>query len=249
MPMLTDGLIIRENNVGEADKFVTILTRDHGVIRAAARGSRRVNSRSAAATQLLTHAQFSLREGKSSWYIDDARPLHVFFSLHDDLEKLTLAQYFCELAGALCPREEPAEAALRLLLNALHFLAADQRPAALLKAAVECRLLTEAGYAPNLSACSRCGATEGVFFLLPNEGRLICAACGDGRFPLSPAALAVLRRLVGGTLEQCFAATLPADACETLSAAVEAFTLAQLGRGFATLDFYHTLHMGKDDFS
>ncbi len=248
MPMLTDGLIIRENNVGEADKFVTILTRDCGVIRAAARGSRRVNSRSAAATQLLTHAQFSLREGKSSWYIDDARPLHVFFSLHDDLEKLTLAQYFCELSGAVCPREEPAEAALRLLLNALHFLATDQRPAALLKATVECRLLAEAGYAPDLSACARCGATEGAFFLLPNEGRLICEACGGGRFPLSPIALTALRRLVGGTLEQSFAVTLPPHECETLAAAVEAFTLAQLGRGFATLDFYHTLHMGKDDF-
>lgn len=248
MRQTTDGLIIRETNVGEADKFVTILTRDRGIIRAAARGSRRVNSRSAAATQLLTHAQLSLQEGKSGWYIDDARPLNVFFGLHDDLEKLALAQYFCELAGAVCPREEPAEEALRLLLNALHFLSADKRPPLLLKALVECRLLAAAGYAPDLSGCCRCGSEQRLTFL-PAEGRLLCADCGQNGLPLSPAVLTAMRCFVGGTLEQSFAILLPPPEQAMLAAVSEAFLKAQLGRGFATLDFYNTLHMGKDDFS
>ena len=236
----TDGLIIRETPVGEADKFVTVLTREQGIIRAAARGSRKANSRHAAATQLLTHGQFSLQEGKNNWYIDDARPLHVFFGLKDDLEKLTLAQYFCELAGAIAPREEPAESALRLLLNALHYLAHDQRPAPLLKAIVEFRLLAEAGYMPDLSGCSRCGKEEGVFGFLPGEGRLVCPDCGGE--PMSPGVLAAMRHLQGGSLEACFGFSLPEAEQVMLAEVSEAFLKAQLGRSFATLDFYNTLH-------
>ncbi len=246
MKRVTDGLVIRETPVGEADKFITMLTRDWGVMRAAARGARKANSRHAAATRLLTHVQLSMQEGKNSWYIDDARPLHVFFDLKNDLESLTLAQYFCELAGVIAPREEPAEEELRLLLNALHYLAAGQRPPLLLKAVVEGRLLSGAGYTPDLSACSHCGRQEGDLRFLPGEGRLICADHGADGMPLSPTALAAFRHLLSVPLERCFAFSLPAEDAKLLAAATEAFVTVQLGRGFSTLDFYKTLHNGKD---
>ena len=241
MKRKTDGLVIRETPVGEADKFITILTRDHGVMRAAARGARKASSRSAGSTQLLTHAQFSMQEGKNNWYIDDAKPLHVFFDLKDDLEKLTLAQYFCELAGALCPREEPAEEALRLLLNALHYLGCGERPAPLLKAVVEGRLLSAAGYMSDLSGCRQCGAAEGELVFLPAEGQIQCVSHGGGT-PLSPAALSAFRHLLCSPLERCFAFSLPPEDQKQLAAASEMFLKAQLGRSFATLDFYSTLH-------
>ena len=246
MKIMTDGLIIRETPVGESDKFITVLTRTHGILRAAARGSRKANSRHAAATQLLTHVQLSLQEGKNNWYVDDARPLHVFFALKDDLEKLTLAQYFCELAGAVAPREEPAEEALRLLLNALHYLANGTRGVPLLKAVVECRLLAGAGYTPDLSACRVCGTPDSQLGFLPNEGQLVCASCGGHALPLSPAVLAAWRRVQSGRLEDCFTFTLSPTDQENFTAVSEAFVKAQLGRSFTTLDFYNTLHTGKE---
>lgn len=57
MPLTTQALIIRENNnIGEADRFVTALTRDLGVVRASARGAQRMKSRNASATQLLSYS-------------------------------------------------------------------------------------------------------------------------------------------------------------------------------------------------
>ncbi len=242
MKIQTDGLIIRETPVGEADKFVTILTRSHGIVRAAARGARKTNSRHLTATRLLTHGQFLLQEGKNNWYLDDAHPLTVFFSLRDDLEKLTLGQYFCELAGAIAPREEPAEEALRLLLNALHFLSNGERAPYLLKAVTELRLLAGAGYAPDLSVCCRCGKEGADYGFLPLEGRLVCTACDEGALSLSPAVLSALRRIQEQGLGQCFSIALsPAD-CASLATVSEAFMKAQLGRSFSTLDFYNTLH-------
>lgn len=238
----TDGLILRETPVGENDKFVSVLTRRYGLMRVAARGARKSGSRLAAATQPLTHIQLSARMGKSNWYIDDARPLHIFFDLRRDLERLSLAQYFCELAGTVCLQDEPAEEPLRLLLNALHYLSNGARPPLLLKATVELRLLSLAGYAPDLSLCAHCHTPvrEGGF--LPLHGQVVCPAHSNTAYPLTAAALGAMRQITAGTLEACFA---PMPLAETdlgpLAAACEAFAEMQLNRRFSTLAFYKTL--------
>lgn len=242
MKLTTDALIIRENNnVGESDRFVTALTRDLGVIEAAVRGARRIKNASGPATQLLCHSRLSLYKGRDRYTVDDAEPLHVFFDVRGDLVKLSLAQYFCELAKVLAPREEPAEEPLRLLLNALHYLSEGTRPAALLKAVTELRLLCGAGYAPSVSACAFCESGQGVWFS-PLRGVLLCEEHrSSDAVSVSPAVLAALRHVVGAPFEKCFAFSLPEPETQAFAALSERFTLAQLNRGFSTLDFYHSL--------
>ena len=247
MRLTTDALIIRENNnIGESDRFVTALTRDLGVIRASARGARQLKNRSGAATKLLTYSRLTLVRGRDKYIIDEAEPLQLFFELHSDIERLALAQYFCELAGVLAPREEAAEPCLRLLLNALHYLCTGGRDSRLIKAVVELKLLAFAGYMPNLTACASCGAADAAgFWLLPRDGILQCTACRrnafDGALPVSVTVLAAMRHILYGPFEKCYSFTLPEDGLTGLAQVSEAFLLAQLGRGFNSLDFYHTL--------
>ena len=243
MKLTTDALIVRENNnIGESDRFVTALTRDCGLIRASVRGARNLKSRSSSATQLLCYSRLTLYRGREKYIVDDAEPIKVFFGVREQLDKLALAQYFCELAGVLAPQEEPAEEALRLLLNALHYLAEGSRPLPLLKAVTELRLLCQAGYMPSVAACSGCGAQDGVWFS-PLQGVLLCDTCHGtvGAVPVSPAALAALRHIVYAPFERCFAFALPETETTTLGDVVERFLLAQLGRSFNTLEFYHSL--------
>lgn len=247
MRLTTDALIIRENNnIGESDRFVTALTRDLGVIRASARGARQLKNRSGAATKLLTYSRLTLFRGRDKYIIDEAEPLQLFFELHSDIERLALAQYFCELAGVLAPREEAAEPCLRLLLNALHYLCTGGRDSRLIKAVVELKLLAFAGYMPNLTACASCGAADAAgFWLLPRDGILQCTACRrnafDGALPVSVTVLAAMRHILYGPFEKCYSFTLPEDGLTGLAQVSEAFLLAQLGRGFNSLGFYHTL--------
>ena len=229
MQIKTDGLIIRELNVGEADRIVTILTREKGVVRASARGARSVKSRISPATQLLSHSGFTLFQGREKYIIDEAEPLHIFMGVRQDLDKLALAQYIAELTGALAPQEAEAEIYLRLALNALYLIETGKRPLGLIKAACGMRLLTIAGYMPDLVACRECGAYEAdVMYLEPRKASLICAACspetpeGD---PLSRGALAALRHTVYADFERLFAFSLPEAAlanatCCTASAGV-----------------------------
>ena len=141
MQMETDGLMIGEQSVGESDRLVTVLTRDEGVVRAFARQAKRTGSTKVSATQLFCYSRLTLYKGREKYIIDDARPIELFFDLRRDIERLALAQYFCELARSLAPQEAPAGDFLRLLLNSFHFLSKGMRPPLLLKAVVEMRML------------------------------------------------------------------------------------------------------------
>lgn len=245
MRLTTDALIIRENNnIGEADRFVNALTRDLGVVRASARGARNIKNRSNSATQLLSYSRLTLYKGREKYIIDDAEPLQVFFEVRGDIVKLSLAQYFCELAGVLAPREEPAEEFLRLLLGGLHYLSKDSRNIRQIKAVVELRGLCLSGYMPDLTGCALCHQDNGEpLFLLPREGVLCCRACLERQsaLALSPTVLAALRHVVYAPLEKVFSFAIPEDQYPVLEQVSETFLLSQLDRGFKTLDFYHTL--------
>lgn len=242
MKLTTDALIIRENNtVGESDRFVTALTRDLGVIRASVRGARQIKNRNGSATQLLCYSRLSLYKGREKYIVDDAEPLQVFFEVRGDLTKLALAQYFCELAGVLAPAEEEAEEELRLLLNALHYLSVGTRLVPQIKAVTELRLLCKAGYMPAVVKCAQCGAEECTRFS-PLRGELTCEQHGGANaLPISAGVLAALRHVVYAPFEKCFAFSLPEADTVLLGDVVERFLLAQLNRGFHTLDFYHSL--------
>lgn len=243
MKITTDALIIRENNnIGESDRFVTALTRDCGVIRASVRGARNLKSRNSTATQLLCYSRLTLYKGREKYIVDDAEPLNVFFKVRENLDTLALAQYFCELAAVLAPPEEPAEEALRLLLNSLHYLAEGSRPLPLLKAVTELRLLCQAGYMPAVAACAGCTAENGGWFS-PVQGVLLCDNCHGTvpAVPLSPSVLAAMRHIVYAPFERCFAFSLPEPEALALCDVAERFLLAQLGRGFNTLEFYHSI--------
>lgn len=243
MQIKTDGLVIRETNVGEDDKFVTVLTRDKGVLRASAKGARKLKGRFSSVCRLLTFSRYTLFSGREKYIIDDAEPLDFFMGVRTDLVKLSLAQYFCELSGALSPVEEQAELYLRLILNALHLLESEKRPQELLKAVFEMRILTLSGYMPDLVACRNCGVYEdAVMYFFPQEGNLCCREChGQGGVPLSAGALAALRHSVYADFEKLFSFTLSGQSLEEFAQAAEAFLLCRTERTFPTLEFYRGL--------
>ena len=251
--MITDALIIRENNnIGESDRFVTALTRDYGVLRASARGARNMKSKNASATQLLSYTRLTLHPGRDKYIIQDVEPIRLFFELHTDIEKLALAQYFCELAGVLAPQEEPAEDFLRLMLNSLHFLSSSKRDARLVKAVLELRMLSLAGLMPDILACAGCATFEDdCMWLSLREGTLFCSSCKpDSRadiLPVLPNVLAAMRHAVYTELERAFSFSLSEEGLESLMLIAERFSTVQLGRRFKTLDFYYSMrHMALE---
>ena len=133
MKFRTDGLIIKEQNIGEQDKLVHVLTKSHGVIKAFVRGAKSLKSSKSASTSLLSYSRLTFYKSRDSYIIGDARIIKIFSKLRGDVKKTCLAQYFCELALTVCPQEQPAENFLSLMLNSLYLLSEDKRKAELVK--------------------------------------------------------------------------------------------------------------------
>ena len=246
MQVNTEGLILMERSVGESDRLVTALTRHEGIVRAFARQAKKLRDSKLSATQLLCYSRLNLYKGRDKYIINDAQPIEVFFDLRRDMERLSLAQYFCELAIALAPEETEAGDFLRLLLNALHFLAKGLRPGPILKAVVEMRMLSLAGYMPDLVCCRGCACYEAdCMYFLPQSGILECADCRapgpEAAIPLGRGVLTALRHTIYADFDKLFSFQLSGEGQKQLAAASEAYLLHTVQRRFATLDFYHSV--------
>ncbi|MCI1966713.1 MAG: DNA repair protein RecO [Oscillospiraceae bacterium] len=241
-----EGLVIMEKCVGDSDRLITILTKQKGVLRAFVQRPGRAKNGRLSAARLFSYSRFTLFEGRNKYIVDDAQPVEVFLDLRKDIGRLSLAQYFCELSIALAPQESPAGEYLRLVLNALYLLGRGDRPNGIVKAVVEMRMLALSGYQPDLVGCSECGKFESdLMYFLPVSGRIVCDACGcpqgEPAVQLGRGAMAGLRHTVYAELGKAFSFTLSPQGMEELTRASEAYVLSTLGRGFATMDFYHTM--------
>jgi len=244
MRLTTQGIVLRETNYKEADKILTVLTRDWGKRTVKARGCRRKNSKLTAASQLLVYSELTLSERGEFTTLTEADPLEQFWSVRQDLETLALASYFAEVAEASAQEGETCPELLSLLLNCLYALDTLKKPRALVKAVFELRLLCLTGYEPLLDACAVCGAPEPLRARLHlSQGVLCCAACrteaGEGAaVPLEGGALAAMRHIVYGDPKRLFSFRLEGADLSCLSHVCQRFLTTQLDRGFRTLDFY-----------
>jgi DNA repair protein RecO (recombination protein O) len=244
MRINTNGIILREQNIGERDRLVTVLTREKGVLKAFVRGANSLKDKKHSATGLLCYSDFSIFEGKDSYIIDSAEPLEVFFNLRNDIVRLSLAQYFCEVSQELAPEGENAESFLRVLLNCLHYLANGSLPVEQLKAILEMRFAALAGYMPDLVACDACGEfeTKKMYFDI-EKGLLYCENCVEYAtlFELDRSIVRSLRHIVFAPIEMLFKFTLDEQGCEELSFITERYLIVHTGRSFRTLDFYKSI--------
>ncbi len=246
MQIKTQGLIIREQTVGESDRLVTVLTRDEGVVRAFARRAKNLKDSKNSSTGLLCYSRLNLYKGRDKYIINDAFPIEVFFGLRQDIVRLALAQYFCGLSCELIPDGVESEDYLRLILNALHFLSQGTRPERLLKPVVELRMLSLAGYMPDLVCCAQCGTYEAErMYFKVDRGVIYCRDCfinnGDACVALSPAALTAMRHIIYSDFEKIFSFTLTEGAGKELVEAAEDYTVSVLQKRPKTLDFYNSL--------
>jgi DNA repair protein RecO (recombination protein O) len=191
------GIVLRTTKLGEADRIITFVTEGHGKVRAVAKGVRRTKSRFGSRLEPLTHVALQLWEGRELDVVTSAEALDHFKPVRADLDRLARATSLLEAVDAVVQEREPDPRAYQMLLGALRVLSAQEAP--LLVPAFYWKLLAQQGVGPLLDACARCGRDEELVAVDPAEGGALCDACRSGR-RVSPEALALLRRILGGDL-------------------------------------------------
>ena len=245
MRFTTEALVIKESNIGENDRLVTLLTREMGVIRAFAAGAKSIKSKKGAATGLLAYSSFTILKKNDTYKIYEATPIKIFFGAGGDIVKLSLSQYFCELSAVLVPRETNSEEYLRLILNSLHFLIFEDRNPYLIKAITELRLAVISGYSPNLVACDGCGKFEDdIMNFCIQDGQLYCNDCKLSSIqtvPLERTIVSAMRHIVYSKFASLYSFDIPEDAAKKLSKITEKYIVMQTEHHYYTLDFYNSI--------
>ena len=129
-----DGVVLRTQKLGEADRIITVLTRHHGRVRAVARGIRRTKSRFGGRLEPFTHVDVMVHNGRSLDVITQAEVIRAYGTpLVSDYPKYTAGTAMLETAERFTPVEkEPAIRQFLLLIGGLRALgdAIDPSPPA-----------------------------------------------------------------------------------------------------------------------
>jgi DNA repair protein RecO (recombination protein O) len=103
-----EGIILKRSNVGEADKLVTFLTRDHGKVTCKAKGIRKLISKRAAGLELFNHVSAHAINGKGDLdTLTEVRLISSFFTWKKHIGRVNLAYQLCETIDRLLPDREP----------------------------------------------------------------------------------------------------------------------------------------------
>ena len=242
MTLTTDGIVIREQSTGESDRIITVLTRTNGVIKCFANNSKSPKNKNTASTGLLCYSDFTLSLTKNGTYIvREAAAKQVFFSLREDIVKLSLAQYFAELTYELSPTEDSGEEFLCLLLNSIHLILTDKYSLFHIKAVTELRLMCLSGFAPSLISCGKCGAyeSERMYFDVLT-GELYCNSCftDNKSFSVSLGVISAMRHICFSERSRIFSFSLSEESLSDLCFLCERYLKNVTMKKFKTLDFF-----------
>jgi DNA repair protein RecO (recombination protein O) len=195
-----EAVVLRTHKLGEADRIVTLLTREHGKVRAVAKGVRRTRSRFGARLEPFMMTDVQLYEGRNLDTVTQAETLAPYGErLVADYPRYTAGTAMLETAERLTEEREPAVQQFLLLVGGLRTLASGEHEASLVLDAYLLRALSVAGWAPSFVDCSRCGAPGPHRAFAVASGGAVCPSCRPGgSVAPAPATLELLASLLAG---------------------------------------------------
>ena len=172
-------MVLRQHKLGEADRIVTLLTRDHGLVRAVAKGVRRTRSKFGARLEPFAHIDVQLHPGRNLDIVTQVQAIDAFATdIVNDYGRYTSACAMLETAERLAGEERaPVPALHRLTVGALRAVADGSRPRELVLDAYLLRAMGIAGWAPALTECARCAAPGPHRAFHVAAGGSVCVHC------------------------------------------------------------------------
>lgn len=224
------GVVLRTQKLGEADRIVTLLTGGRGVLRAVAKGIRRTSSKFGARLEPFMVADIQCYEGRTLDTITQASTLGAYGpQITSDYDRYRAGSLMVETADRLA-EGGPSRELYALLVGALRTLAAGNIPPELVRDGYLLRAMAAAGWTPGFDDCVRCGASGPHTAISVQLGGVVCDVCRPAGSPrLDPSSIDLLRALLAGNWE----ATLASGERERGQAAgiAAAYTQWHLERG------------------
>lgn len=249
----TEAIVLRRSDFSEADRLLTLYTREKGKIRAIAKGARKPQSRKTGHVELYMRTRFLIATGRDLDIITQAEMVEAYAGLRSNLVRTTYAAYIVELFDRFTAEEDKNLDLYDLLAHTLACLGGEE-DVLLVARYYELRLLALSGYRPQLFNCVSCEKPieEQDQFFSAELGGLLCPNCRqEDRHarPVSAGAVKVLRYLQTRRWNTVRALRLRGALHRELEATMHFHLTYLLERNLKSVDFLHRLRREANLFA
>lgn len=193
-----EAIVLRHADWGEADRILTLYTRERGKLRVVAKGARKIKSRKAGHLEPFTRVTLQLAKSHTLPIVTQAETVDAYLPLRDDLLKTATASTVVEILDRFTYEDESENPGIYRLLAETLGRIADLPDAWIAVRYYEIHLLDFLGYRPQLVTCANCSQEiqplDQYFSIV--QGGVLCPRCGaglPGAHSISMEALKVLR--------------------------------------------------------
>jgi DNA repair protein RecO (recombination protein O) len=241
-------VVLRHSDYGEADRLLTLYTRETGKVRAIAKGVRKIRSRKAGHLEPFTRVTLQLAAARDWPIVTQAETVDAYLPLREDLMRTGYASYVVETIDRFTYEEGENYALYKLLTDTLARLATPRDPYLPLRY-YEVHLLEHLGFRPELFYCVNCHAEiqpADQYFSFA-QGGVSCPKCGINRpdlLPVSLDALRFLRHLQRSTFEEAARAQIPSAVRTEIESLLQQYITYLLERALNTPAFIRQVKQG-----
>ncbi len=245
MIIRTKALVIKENIVGESDKYITLFTKELGKIQVLAQKAKKADKGFASATQLFVYGDFMLASYKDTYRLVNVDIIEMFHNIRNHLSALSYASYIIEFVQYVTEPNLPQNELLHLTLVTLKVLSKRQEDFRHLRRVYELRALGVLGLMLQLECCIECGECvikeeKATYYISAKAGGVVCACCKkvfNDVCPVSYSTLFTMHYILNASLKELYHFQISPNIQEELDRVCTQYVQYYVDKTFKTLDF------------
>lgn len=231
------GIVIRETDVSEADKILTVLTNEKGKISIRAQNIKRSKKIAYAGAGFLCYSDFVISKASDIYFLRQCTPIETFFDISEDVTSLSLATYLGQITAETIPEGVINKDVVSLLLNSFYVLKRHKYKPEFIKCVYEFRLMGEQGYLPNILVCEKCGQKNFPMRFDVESGQINCGSCSKKGFLINESMLNAMQYIFFCNPKKIFSFSITDDVLDVLSNISEQYVITHINKKVNALDY------------
>ena len=237
----TKGIVLVENNLGDYDKMLTILTPGMGKIACSAKGARRPKSLLMAGTQFLCFADYMIYKGNDTYNINSCETIEFFYNIRTDLDKYKYAVHITKIILDVTTENENSYRILQLYLNTLYTISETDKNLDLILSIFKLRLMCILGFKPQVEKCVNCGINSDIKYFSLKDNGLKCTSCGKNdksSIEIMRSTADAIKYIVMAPAKKIFSFNIPDDSIKELEIISKLFLNEKLEKEYKLEDLF-----------
>ena len=237
----TKGIVLVENNLGDYDKMLTILTPGMGKISCGAKGARRPKSLLMAGTQFLCFADYLIYKGSDTYNINSCETIEFFYNIRTDLDKYKYAVHITKIILDVTNENENSYRTLQLFLNTLYTISETDKNLDLILAIFKIRLMCILGFKPGVEKCVNCSIDEDIKYFSLRDNGFKCSSCGKSDkscIEIAPVTVDAIKYITLAPAKKIFSFNVPETSIKELEIISKLYLNEKLEKEYKLEDIF-----------